>query len=280
MSTYNVLYRLYPYKSFLRDGLSAVENLLKNLKVSIGPSNIDFTIKNIGNRLGSFFAKPSEEDPTGYIQTSYQNELIAEMLQTNTVSDFCLIGPRGCGKNILVNKLADITNKQIENIVLYQDMTSRDLIQQRTTLDNGDTIWRNSALINAALEGKIAVLDGIHRIHPSTLSVLHRLVHDREIQLHDGKRLISSERYETLIKDDITPEKLMSNGILRIHPDFRIIALAEPPVMNTKINWLTSEMLSLFLFHEMRTLSKIEEINIIEAKVGAINEIICFFFVN
>jgi hypothetical protein len=53
-------------------------------------------------------------------------------------------------------------------------MTSRDLIQQRTTLPNGDTTWQNSPLVTAALEGKLAVLDGVHRIHPSTLAVIHR----------------------------------------------------------------------------------------------------------
>lgn len=53
-------------------------------------------------------------------------------------------------------------------------MTSRDLIQQRTTLSNGDTVWRYSPLVEAALRGKLAVLDGINRIHHSTLSILHR----------------------------------------------------------------------------------------------------------
>lgn len=53
-------------------------------------------------------------------------------------------------------------------------MTSRDLIQQRTTLPNGDTVWRHAPLVNAALEGKMAVLDGIHRLHPSTSAVLQR----------------------------------------------------------------------------------------------------------
>lgn len=96
------------------------------------------------------------------------------MLQTYQVSDFCLIGPRGCGKSLLIEKLAQTVGKETESIVLYQDMTARDLIQQRTTLHNGDTIWQLSPLIKAAIEGKIAILDGIHRIHPSTLSVLHR----------------------------------------------------------------------------------------------------------
>lgn len=70
--------------------------------------------------------------------------------------------------------MASLLGYTIEPIVLYQDMTARDLIQQRTTLDNGDTVWRNSALVDAALKGHLAVLDGLHRIHPSTLAVLHR----------------------------------------------------------------------------------------------------------
>ena len=55
-------------------------------------------------------------------------------------------------------------------------MTSRDLLQQRATLPNGDTMWRMSPLITAALEGSIALLDGLHRVNPSTLAVLHRSV--------------------------------------------------------------------------------------------------------
>lgn len=36
----------------------------------------------------------------------------------------------------------------------------------------------------------MAVLDGIHKIHRGTLAVLHRLIHDRELQLYDGTRLL------------------------------------------------------------------------------------------
>lgn len=117
-------------------------------------------------------AKQNEKDY--YIQTNYQNQLVDEMLQTAAASDFCLVGPAGCGKTILLTKIAELLGKEIETIILYQDMTSRDLLQQRTTLENGDTVWKFSPLVTAALEGKIAVLDGLNRIHPSTLSVLHR----------------------------------------------------------------------------------------------------------
>lgn len=53
-------------------------------------------------------------------------------------------------------------------------MGARDLWQQRSTLPNGDTIWRPSILFNAAIEGKIAVLDGLHRLNMDTLSTLQR----------------------------------------------------------------------------------------------------------
>lgn len=57
---------------------------------------------------------------------------------------------------------------------MIQDMTGRDLLQQRITLANGDTSWRYSYLVMAALEGSIAELDGIHRVNPGTLAILQR----------------------------------------------------------------------------------------------------------
>ena len=55
-------------------------------------------------------------------------------------------------------------------------MTARDLLQQRYTLANGDTAWRPSALVTAAQEGKLLLLDGIHRVNLGTLSVLSRYI--------------------------------------------------------------------------------------------------------
>jgi hypothetical protein len=61
--------------------------------------------------------------------------------------------------------------------VVLQDMTSRELLQQRTTKDNGDTSWRLSPLVEAALKGRLAVLDGVHRVDMGTLAVLKRYTH-------------------------------------------------------------------------------------------------------
>lgn len=84
----------------------------------------------------------------------------------------------------------------------FQDMTARDLLQQRYTLPNGDTAWRSSPLVTAALEGKLVLLDGIHRVNAGTLAVLQRLIHDRELSLYDGSRLLRIDRY-TRLKEEL-----------------------------------------------------------------------------
>lgn len=171
MSPYEIIYRLYPYKLFLKDGIENVETLLSKFNISpTKPDSYHTYLKKITNLLKTTTKNNKDE----YVETKYQTDILQNMLQTITAGDFCLVGSSGCGKTMLVNKIGEILGREIENIVLYQDMTSRDLLQQRTTLDNGDTIWKFSPLIEAAISGKIAILDGINRIHPSTLSVLHR----------------------------------------------------------------------------------------------------------
>lgn len=106
-------------------------------------------------------------------------------------------------------------------------MTARDLLQQRFTLPNGDTAWRPSPLVTAAIEGKLLLLDGIHRVNLGTLAVLSRLrptfitdfsivvekpkftnviccrlLHDRELDLYDGTRLLRWDRYQALKEEN------------------------------------------------------------------------------
>ncbi|WAR13710.1 VWA8-like protein [Mya arenaria] len=194
----------------------------------------------LGNRATDFEVSKGTLDGSGhqdhaFITTPYHNTFLTDMLQSHMVKDFCVIGPR--------------------------DMTSRDLLQQRTTSPSGDTAWRLSPLVTAALEGSLAVLDGVHRINPGSFSVLQRLVHDRELQLFDGSRLLGKERYEAVkAENNLTDAEMEERGILRIHPSFRILALGEPPVTGSSTGqWLSPEMLSLFLYHNMRPLTHNEE---------------------
>ena len=59
-------------------------------------------------------------------------------------------------------------------------------------------------------------------------------------------------RYEALKSDNGYSDSDMSDRkIFKIAPNFRIAALAEPPVVggSAQEQWLTPELLSMFLFH-------------------------------
>lgn len=283
LSVRDALSRLYPVGTMLkRDGVQSVENILETFNV--GNKNTGTRISAVErktpftanitfcfNKIESTVEVPCGSGPLNgelknFISMYYHEDLLSELLQSHSVGDFCIIGPKGCGKSIAAARLASLLGYTVEPIVLYQDMTARDLIQQRTTLENGDTVWKNSPLVMAALEGKLALLDGLHRVHPSTLTVLHRLVHDRELQLHDGQRLLHHTRYDYLVSK-VGKDVLIQSGIHRIHPAFRIVALAEPNALDAP-PWLNPELLSLFLYHEMRPLLPSEESHIIMSLVG------------
>ncbi|KAM5289381.1 von Willebrand factor A domain-containing protein 8 [Ctenodactylus gundi] len=242
-----------------------MENLVSQACVTIRVAGKEVTIKvPAGTRpLGQHYASHH------FIQTLSHKQLMAEMMQSHMVKDICLIGGKGCGKTVIAKNFADALGYHVEPIMLYQDMTARDLLQQRYTLPNGDTAWRASPLVTAALEGKLVLLDGIHRVNAGTLAVLQRLIHDRELSLYDGSRLLREDRYIRLKEElKLSDEQLQERSIFPIHPSFRIIALAEPPVIgSTTQQWLGPEFLTMFFFHYMKPLVKSEEIQVIKEMV-------------
>lgn len=97
------------------------------------------------------------------------------------------------------------------------------------------------------------------------------LIHDRELHLCDGTTLLHADRYESLLAQGLSKEQLTSFGILPIHKAFRIVALAEPPKPGTaQPNWLTPELLSMFLFQELRPLQQSEEHELLVQLCGGV----------
>ncbi|KAK7882321.1 hypothetical protein WMY93_028495 [Mugilogobius chulae] len=295
LSSQQLIHRLYPYKNILgKEGCTAVENVLSRFELLDGrrqqaPTSIlnvsslkdtkgyaNVTLEVAGKEVT--FEVPSginelrqPNHSPRFISTRSQSQLIAEMVQSHMAKDVCLIGAKGCGKSAIAREFAEMLGYSIEPVMLYQDMTARDLLQQRFTLPNGDTAWRPSPLVTAALEGKLLLLDGIHRVNLGTLAVLSRLLHDRELDLYDGTRLLRWDRYQALKKElQFTDQQLQERSIFPIHPSFRVLALAEPPVVgasgsNSKgQQWLGPELLTMFLYHTVTPMSKAEEMELIE----------------
>uniref|UniRef100_A0A8C5L748 von Willebrand factor A domain-containing protein 8 n=1 Tax=Jaculus jaculus TaxID=51337 RepID=A0A8C5L748_JACJA len=294
MSIQHIIQWLYPYTLLLgHEGKMAVEGVLKRFELqdtesSLLPKEIVRIERTIDNHVSQAHVtiqvagkevtikvpagtRPLSQPCTSdkFIQTLSHKQLLAEMMQSHMVKDICLIGGKGCGKTVITKNFADILGYNIEPIMLYQDMTARDLLQQRYTLPSGDTAWRSSPLVTAALEGKLVLLDGIHRVNAGTLAVLQRLIHDRELSLYDGSRLLREDRYMRLKEElQMSDEQLQQRSIFPVHPSFRIIALAEPPVIGSSAQqWLGPEFLTMFFFHHMKPLAKNEEIKVIKEMV-------------
>ncbi|XP_035460202.2 von Willebrand factor A domain-containing protein 8 [Scophthalmus maximus] len=296
LSSQQLLHRLYPYNSILgKDGRTAVEGVLSRFELLDGrrqpvPGAIlsvsatretegraDVTSRVADKDItfqvpaGTKERCPPNSSPE-FIRTPSHCQLLSEMMQSHMVKDICLIGAKGCGKSVLAREFAEMLGYSIEPVMLYQDMTARDLLQQRCTLPNGDTAWRPSPLVTAAIEGKLLLLDGIHRVNLGTLAVLSRLLHDRELDLYDGTRLLRSDRYQTLKEQlQLSDEQLQERSIFPVHPSFRVLALAEPPVVGAGSSsssrgqqWLGPELLTMFLYHTVTPLARAEEMGLIQ----------------
>lgn len=162
-------------------------------------------------------------------------------------ADLCLVGPPGSGKSTAARLFALKLGYAIETVPLFQDMSARELVQRRVTTQTGDTVWEHTQLVLAALGGRVAILDGIDRLAASTLNIVQRLVQDRELTLFDGTKLINQTRFQQLLTEGMTSEQLAAKGVLPVHPDFRLIAIANPP--DTSSPWLSAEVAGMFSFH-------------------------------
>ncbi|KAG0097282.1 von Willebrand factor A domain-containing protein 8 [Podila epicladia] len=209
------------------------------------------------------------EEAEYFVETPYHMATLVSMLLAHSVGDFCVIGSKGVGKSALMRHFGRTLGYKIEFIPLYKDMSSRDLLQRRSTTFTGDTVWENSALVKAALSGALAVMDGIDTLSFGTMVSLQRLIHERETAMPDGRKLLRHSHFDQLqAKHGWTLEQMTKRGLLRIAPSFRIVALARPVSNGTEGgkpgSWLAPEIVSMFQFVTVRPLSLEEETQLLE----------------
>ena len=116
---------------------------------------------------------------------SAYHQLLTSMLISHAAGcDICVYGGKGEGKTYLINLFAACLGYTgVSTMLLYADMSARDLLQHRTTTQQGETIWQDSPLVHAMQRGQLCVLDGLHRLPMGTISVLYQLVHERGMNI-------------------------------------------------------------------------------------------------
>jgi MoxR-like ATPase len=96
-------------------------------------------------------------------------------------SDMCLVGDKGVGKSAVSRALARLVGLPVHYMYLYKDMTSREILQRRSTDAAGNTQWTVGPLVQAAIEGAWCVLDGVDRLPSAALAAIAQLVRHQEI---------------------------------------------------------------------------------------------------
>lgn len=117
-----------------------------------------------------------------------------------------LIGVQGVGKNKLTDYFLSLLRVEREYIQLHRDSTVHTLTSV-PSFESGKLVYKDSPLIQAMQNGRVLVIDEFDKAPAEVVVVLKGLLQDREIRLADG-RLFEKNT---------------------IHPDFRIIALANKP---------------------------------------------------
>ncbi len=118
------------------------------------------------------------------------------------------------------------------------------------------------------------VLDGIHRLQPDALAVLHTLVDDRELALFDGTRFLRPDRFAHLQqKLALDIDGMNARGLFSVPSTFRVVALATPPTTQTP--WLTAETMGLFAVHPVSCLGEQEIRTLLQHTTTALAPALC-----
>jgi midasin (ATPase involved in ribosome maturation) len=100
------------------------------------------------------------------------------------------------------------------------DTTVQSLTIQANIID-GRIVYEDSPLIKAIKEGSVAVIDEADKAPTNVTGILKSLIESGSMFLSDGRRVYPKEVGEI--------STIPSNMVIRTHPNFRMIVLANRP---------------------------------------------------
>jgi hypothetical protein len=163
--------------------------------------------------------------------------------------DALFVGPPGPNRRRLILAYLELTRKPYQYLQLTRDTTDSD-IKQRREIQNKTALFINQAAVNAAIYGHTLVLDGLEKAERNVLPILNNLLENREMNLDNGQFLVSTQRFDELLKF-YTKEQLDKLNFIRVHEDFRVIALTLPPLPDYKGHSLDPPLRSRFQLRDI-----------------------------
>ena len=121
--------------------------------------------------------------------------------------DALLLGSHPAAMRGLVAQFANALERETECVSITRDTTESDL-KQRRELSGGSVLYINQPVVNAALHGRLLVIEGLEKAERNLLPVINNLLENREMALEDGSLLIHPDRFDSLLRQGMTHEEL------------------------------------------------------------------------
>ena len=187
---------------------------------------------------------PSLVPRSPFFEVSRHVDVLREMLRDWSLGNhLLLIGNQGVGKNKLADRLLELLSAEREYVQLHRDTTVQSLTLA-PTVEDGKVIWRDSPLVRAVRHGRVLMVDEADKAPLEVVCVLKALAEDGELTLGDGRRLLAADVCDARAAAEGAPTKRPTQAstagggassatspdlVVRIHPDFRMVVLANRP---------------------------------------------------
>lgn len=219
--------------------------------------------------------KPKHQElvPVKFWDGSQQQSVLQHlkwMMQKDILGqDIFLIGPPGSYRRQTAFKYLELAQREVEYVALTRDTTETDL-KQRREIQSGASFYVDQAAVKAATEGRVLVLEGVEKAERNVLPVLNNLLENREMQLDDGRFLVSPGRYDKLLQS-YSKETLDNWKLVRVSEDFRVFALGVP-VPPYRGNPLDPPFRSRFQVRDIKNFTYQEQVESLIAQASNIPE--------
>lgn len=159
--------------------------------------------------------------PSPFYDNPRHVSLLARLLQDYSSGEkaILLVGNQGVGKNKIVDRLLELLNAEREYIQLHRDTTLHSLTVVPNLID-GRIVYEDSPLVRAVQHGRVLVVDEADKAPLEVVMVIKGLMEDGFLLLGDGRKIMASA-------DAAQGSK--GKGVIPMHPDFRMIVLANRP---------------------------------------------------